>query len=177
MVQQFIVGHVGQPHGLEGFVKIRSASGEWEHLLSLKEILLRGKTGEKTCIIEEIRGNSGHILMKFRGIETPEAARALSGAVLITGRDRAAPLAKNEYYIEDLKGLGVVSSGARDALSSPEPAVLGTVSDVIEGGGGWLVEVKLLSGETHLVPFRKEFFGDVDSENRTIPLLSEWILE
>ncbi|MDR1177949.1 MAG: ribosome maturation factor RimM [Spirochaetaceae bacterium] len=175
MVQQFIVGHVGQPHGLEGFVKIHSASGEWEHLLALKEILLCGKTGEKTCVVEETRANSGQILMKFRGIETPEAARTLSGAALITGRERAAPLAENEYYIEDLKGLEVVSPGAQDAL--PEQTAVGTVNDVIEGGGGWLVEVRLLSGKTHLVPFRKEFFGDMDSEKRTIPLLSEWILE
>jgi 16S rRNA processing protein RimM len=171
MVQEFIVGHVGQPHGLEGFVKIRSASGEWKHLLALDEILLRGKTDEKTYSIEETRANSGQILMKFRGIDSPEAARTLSGAALITGRDRAAPLAENEFYIEDIKGLAVV----RGPL--PEPEKLGTVNDVLEGGGGWLLEVKLLSGKTCLIPFRKEFFGDMDEKKRAILLLEEWILE
>jgi 16S rRNA processing protein RimM len=170
MIQQFVVGHVGQPHGLEGFVKIRSASGEWDHLLALKEVLVSGKSGTKTFIIEETREHSGYILMKFRGIETPESARTLSGAALVAGRDQAAPLAENEYYIEDLKGLELVSS-------LPSPVKLGMVTDVIEGGGGWLVEVELLSGKTQLIPFRKEFFGDIDGKKQNIILLAEWILE
>ncbi|MDR0388740.1 MAG: ribosome maturation factor RimM [Spirochaetaceae bacterium] len=176
MIEQFVVGHVGQPHGLEGFVKIRSASGEREHLLALKEVLVRGKSGEKTFNIEESRELSGQVLMKFRGIESPEAAKAWSGAALLTGRDQAAPLARNEFYIEELKGLEVVSS-ARDSRPQKDLIKLGVVSDVVEGGGGWLVEVKLLSGKTQLVPFRKEFFGDIDEAGRTMPLLAEWILE
>jgi 16S rRNA processing protein RimM len=192
MTQQFVIGHVGQPHGLKGFVKIRSASGEWEHLLALREVLLSGKSGEKTFNIEEIKGNSGQILMKFQGIESPEAARTLSGAALIAGRDQAAPLAENEYYIEDLKGLEIVSASPRSSLSSqglpsrdqlpqdlspPDQVRLGTVTDVVEGGGGWLLEIKLLSGKTRLVPFRKEFFGAIDEGGQSIPLLAEWILE
>jgi ribosomal 30S subunit maturation factor RimM len=54
---------------------------------------------------------------------------------------------------------------------------LGTVLDLVEGGGGWLVELGLNSGETRLVPFRKEFFGPVDETERTITLLNRWILE
>jgi 16S rRNA processing protein RimM len=176
---------VGQPHGLEGFVKIRSASGEREHLLALTEVVLSGKPGEKTFVIEESREISGQVLMKFRGIGSPEAAKALAGAALLAGRDHAAPLAENEYYIEDLKGFAVSCSaegpdedGGMGGASGPaKTGVLGTVLDMVEGGGGWLVEVGLNSGETRLVPFRKEFFGPLDEAKRTITLLARWILE
>jgi 16S rRNA processing protein RimM len=111
--------------------------------------------------------------MKFRGIDTPEAARTLSGAELLTDRDHAAPLGKDEYYVEDLRGIPV---------TDPQGTVLGEIRDVLEGGGGQLIELKLKGGELRLVPFRKEFFGEVsvdDSsiEKRRVVLLEQWILE
>jgi 16S rRNA processing protein RimM len=198
MIERFVVGHVGQPFGLEGFVKIHSASGEWGHLLALTQVVLSGKSGEKTFIIEESRENSGQIVMKFQGIESPEAAKALAGAALLAGRDQAVPLAENEFYIEDLKGLTVRAPCSPDRLDEARGGVpgvhetggavpgaegavttevLGTVLDLIEGGGGWLVELGLNSGGTRLVPFRIEFFGPIDEAGRTITLLSRWILE
>ena len=47
---------------------------------------------------------------------------------------------------------------------------------MLEGGGGNLAEVKLPAGEKRLVPFRNEFFGDVDLNGGKIVLLEPWIL-
>src|SRR5215469_8165000 len=107
----FTLGIVGAPFGLKGFVKVRPFSGETAHFSRLKKVTL--KKGEK----EEIREvaevtETGHefsqkpfLLMRFAGIENPEAAAALSGAEIITGREYAAPLNEGEFYVEDLKGL------------------------------------------------------------------------
>jgi 16S rRNA processing protein RimM len=111
-------------------------------------------------------GNS--LIIRFAGIESPEAARQLQGAEIIAPRAGAAPLKEGEYYVEDLKGLEVVNS---------EGCPLGCVTGVVEGGGASLAEVQLLSGESRLVPFRNEFFGDVDFTDRRITLLESWILE
>ena len=54
---------------------------------------------------------------------------------------------------------------------------MGEITGVLEGGGGFLVEVRLPSTELRLIPFRNEFFGEVDPENRRAVLLEEWILE
>ena len=112
-----------------------------------------------------LRGN--YLLMRFAGIDSPEAAALLSGAEIITGREYAAPLNEGEYYVEDLKGLEVICGDG-------EPK--GRIIDVVEGGGGELVEVTLLSGEKRFVPFRKEFFGEVKLAEGKIVLLEPWIL-
>ena len=106
--------------------------------------------------------------MRFSGIKSPEAAKVLKGAEVIVDRKYAAPLQKGEFYVEDLKGLEVVTAAG-------EP--LGRISDMVEGGGGDLLEVKLPGGKTRLAPFRNEFFGDVNLEEGKITLLEPWVLE
>jgi 16S rRNA processing protein RimM len=167
LTEQFAAALVGAPFGVKGFVKIRPLSGETEHLEGLETAALRGPKGEETFYIEEIRIIGKGLAMKFRGIETPEAARALSGAELLVGRDHASPLGKDEYYIEDLRGLPIYNT---------EGKRLGEIRDVLEGGNGQLIEALLPDGETRLIPFRNEFFGEVDPEKRRAVLLNEWIL-
>jgi 16S rRNA processing protein RimM len=106
--------------------------------------------------------------MKFKGIDSPEAAKLLSGAEIVADRAHAAPLKPGEFYIEDLKGLEVADETGE---------ILGTIADIVEGGGGELAELKLNTGETKLVPFRNEFFGKISLEDNRAILLEKWILE
>jgi 16S rRNA processing protein RimM len=168
LTERFVVALMGAPFGVKGFVKARSLSGELEHLMGLETVVLRLKDSEKAYHIEEIRALGGSLGIKFRGVETPEAARALSGAELLAERDHAAPLDEGEYYVEDLRGLAVYSSQGEK---------LGEITDVLEGGNGQLIELRLSGGGTRLVPFRNEFFGEVDPEKGRAVLLNEWILE
>jgi len=164
----FILGLVGSAFGLEGFVKVRPFSGEIAHFLRLEKVTLNHKGKEKTWDIAEIVPRDADLLIRFAGIDNPEAAAVLNGAQIIAEREYAAPLKEGEYYVEDLKGLEVVS---RDG------EVLGSINDVLEGGGGQLAELMLVSGKKQLVPFRKEFFGEPDLKNGQIVLFERWILD
>lgn len=156
-------------------------SGETGHLVSLKSVTLRSCGLEKQYDIEETLplDAAASVLMKFIGIDSPEQAKTLTGAELVSGRAGAAPLRADEYYIEDLKGLAVIAAAPEPAADTDLPGgeILGTISDVLEGGGGNLAEVLLGSGEKVLVPFRNEFFGEIDLERRRAVLLARWILE
>ena len=158
---------MGPCFGLEGFVKVRPFSGEIGHFSRLKTVSLKLDGKEKTWEIAEVLPRGNFLLMRFAGIDSPEAARLLNGAEIIAGREYAAPLKKGEYYVEDLKGIEVVTA---------EGQVLGHIADVLEGGGGQLAEVALLSGEKRLAPFRKEFFGELNLGGGKIELLEPWIL-
>jgi 16S rRNA processing protein RimM len=129
---------------------------------------LRRDGGERFFEVEGVDKKGESLVIKLKGVDSPEAARSLKGAEIVTGRENAAPLGPEEYYIGDLQGIAVVSQDGE---------VLGRVADVLEGGGGELVEVRLPSGELRLVPFRKEFFGDVSPEQGRAVLLCRWILE
>jgi 16S rRNA processing protein RimM len=135
--------------------------------------------------IAEIVPHGRDMLVRFTGYDTPEKAKTLGGAEILVPRELAAPVKKDEFYIEDLKGLSLVptarESAARVPTSKTEqetPKVLGIVRDVIEGGGGELLEVEMrASGKIALIPFRSEFIGDVSLENGTVELAAEWFLE
>jgi 16S rRNA processing protein RimM len=105
--------------------------------------------------------------MRFSGIDSPEEAKTLSGAKLLVGREQASPLGPGEFYIEDLKGLAVCREGE----------ILGKITDIIEGGGGNIAEIKLNNGEIKLVPFRQEFFTGIDPEKGNVMVQNLWILE
>jgi 16S rRNA processing protein RimM len=168
LIDQFVTALVGAPFGVKGFVKLKPLSGGWEHLARLDAVLLRRESVETLFYIEETMRSGSSLAVKFRGINTPEAAKTLTGAELLIDRAHAAPLGEDEYYVEDLRGLPV---------SDKDGAVLGEIRDVLEGGGGQLIEVLLPKGESRLVPFRGEFFGEIDIEKRRVMLLETWILE
>jgi len=159
---------VGAPFGLKGFVKVKPFSGETAHLSNLGRVTLRQGEKEETREVEEVVLQDGALLLRFSGIQSPEAAKALKGAEIVVDREYAAPLKEGEYYVECLKGLAVVNAAG-------EP--LGRIADVVEGGGGELLEIALIVGGAHLAPFRKEFFGDINLEEGKITLLEPWILE
>jgi 16S rRNA processing protein RimM len=159
---------VGPPFGLKGFVKVKPFSGETAHLSGLGRVTLRQGENEETRKVEELVFQSSALLLRFSGIQSPEAATALKGAEVIVDSEYAAPLKEGEYYVEDLKGLEVVTATGQS---------LGCITDVVEGGGGDLLEIMLAGGETRFAPFRNEFFGDVNLEENKITLLESWILE
>jgi 16S rRNA processing protein RimM len=171
MIERFVAGLVGAPFGLKGFVKVKPLSGEIDHLLKLQSAVLRLRGAEKTVHIEESAPALPQVVMKFAGIDSPEAAKTLGGGELIVRREEASPLGPGEFYVEDLRGLAVAAG------SGETSEILGHVAGIVEGGGGDLVEIRLVTGELKLVPLRKEFFAPLEPETGRIILLERWILE
>jgi len=168
MTDKFIIGLIGAPFGVKGFVKIHPCSGEIEHLLKLQSVTVSKDGEERLLQIEETASAAPAVLMRFAGIDSPEKAKSFAGAQILAGREQAAPLKKGEFYIEDLKGLTVVSEKAE---------TIGRITDIIEGGGGELAEIELADGEKRLVPFRREFFSEISPEKGKVVLQNLWILE
>ncbi|HEY9054843.1 MAG TPA: ribosome maturation factor RimM [Rectinemataceae bacterium] len=170
---------IGAPKGLGGFLRIHSYSGEFEHILGLEEVFLsapdsetdRANGAQRAPLRLKVRardaGDWGASLA-FEGYDSPEAARKLTGMEILVPKELASPLKSDEYYIHDLVGLKVVSSGRQVA----------TVAGVLDGGADPLLELRPVSGApSALVPFRKIFVGEVDLEAGTLELLAEWLLE
>jgi 16S rRNA processing protein RimM len=177
-MELLVTGIIRSSHGVNGFVKVESTSGEIDHLVDLKGIDLRvgGINGTiKRYEIERIEGSASCLLMKFKGIETPEQAKTLAGLELVVPRDKACPLEEGEYYVNDLCQCVLMYEGT----------LVGTITGVMEGGAGDLLEVTLSESErfgdskltTRIVPLRKEFVGKIDIKTRTVELMHRWILE
>lgn len=195
-----MVGIIRGTHGLAGNCKVESTSGEFQHFTGMKDVVLRKNGVETKRTIEKVSIGGGILYIKFSGINSPEEAKKLSGSEIVVSREFACPCGKDEYYVEDLKQCQLVyTSGSakgmaeKSAATTAESVVVGTITDVLEGGAGDLFEVvlsescSLLSQELRttssgkprkvLVPFKKEFIGTVDTKNKKVQLMHLWILE
>ncbi|MBP3367397.1 MAG: 16S rRNA processing protein RimM [Treponema sp.] len=196
VTEQFVVGIVRGSHGITGEFKVESTSGEYGHFAGMEEVALTDGTSRKQFAVESVRAGASILYMKLAGINSPEEAARYNRWEIVVPRKNAHPLQKNEWYIEDLKGCSVwyeTETAGGTAPAAHENAAIGTVTDVKEGGSGYLVEILLSEScpflaenvkrgkdgkpRTVFVPFRNEFIGAVDVEGRKMQLMHLWILE
>lgn len=195
------VGFVRGSHGLTGEVRIESTSGRYDHIAVLKEVTLVQKGISAKYAVENARIAGNVLYVKFAGVDSPEAAKKLNGAALQTSRENACPLKEGEWYVEDLKKCSLVYFGEENGLGNDvaptddirSRSVVGSITDVLEGGAGELLEVLLsedcdvLKEEVKLnankkprtvyVPFNETHVGKVDIPNKSVQLMHLWILE
>jgi 16S rRNA processing protein RimM len=160
------VGVIASTHGIGGELKVKSYSGQIEHLLTLRSVTLKRGQVETPAEFEWVRRQDPGVIVKVAGLDTPEKARALVGSEIWVPRAAAAPLENEEYYAADL---------CRCRLWFGEEEV-GTVRSVWEGGPAQLLEVVGKEGKTFLVPFSEHFIGDVDLSSGTIRLKDDEII-
>lgn len=167
MMDLIAIGKIYGSHGVRGHLKVGSLSGEFEHFRSLKTIQLRSGDHSQDFVVEEVRIAQSSALLKLRGIESPEAARAWRRGELWVPRENACPLSENEYYAADLHGLQLVYQQER----------LGTVISVWDNAAADLLEIERPDGERQVVPFIEQFIGDVNLAEGYVELKQRWVLE
>lgn len=160
---------IGKTHGLEGYLRIYSLSGEYAHLKKLDSCIVSLPDGsEKSLEIEAIKSQGDLFLFKFKGYDAPEKARVLTRGVIMISRDKAPKLKKGEYYIADLYGMSVMSSGIK----------LGEVVSTAEGAQALLLEVKSMrDNKIHIVPLLDVYVSNVDVKANTLELLHPELLD
>ena len=100
---EIIVGKVGAARGLDGTLKIIPLTDFEGRFDGLEKISVGGKIFR----VEEVKHISGQIFMKFAGVDSREAAKALTNKFLTVDRADAAPLADGEFYTFDIIGCEV----------------------------------------------------------------------
>ncbi len=153
-------GRIRGAHGLAGFVKVESLSGQDAHFRRLRHCYLRRGGEFVACEVEEVKGQGRDLYLKLSGVSSPGEAAALRGVELWVDRADASPLAEGEYYLADL---------CRCRLYRGQEE-LGRVLSVCEAGAGELLEVEAAGGRRFLVPFSGAFLGEIDVASGRIAL-------
>ena len=195
MTEQFVVGIVRGTHGVSGEFKVESTSGEYDHFYHMDEVTITDGTNSRLVKIESVKEGNNVLYMKLAGINSPEDAAKFNRWEIVVPREKAHKLQKDEWYIEDLKGSSVwyKDTAGDTAPALDDNSVVGTVTNVLEGGSGYLVEIKLSEscrllgddikfnrkGKVNIVyvPFKDEFIGKINIEEKTMQLMHLWILE
>ena len=155
-----LVGRIRRPHGVRGEVQVEVDSDVPDRFAVGVELELVTAGERRRVRIATARGVPGKLLVRFDGVDDRDAAAELRGARLEVSAARTPPPAPDAYYYYEL-----MDCRCRDRRHGD----LGTVVDVIEDGGGLLLEVAG-GGRTLLVPFVRGFLVAVDRDAKTIEL-------
>jgi 16S rRNA processing protein RimM len=117
-----VLGMIGAPFGVQGWVKVSSYTDPPEGIAAYRHWRV-GPAGVDYEVRGWKRAGRGQIATQLAGLESPEAARRLTGLEVWVTRGELRELPANEYYREDLVGL---------AAFSVEGAPLGVVDGYIE---------------------------------------------
>jgi 16S rRNA processing protein RimM len=161
MTDRIAVGIIRKAHGVRGEASIEPWTDSPERFEELSSVALVSPDGTKIRAVE-IEGTRAHgdrALVKFAGVETPEAVQLLQGWTIEIPEDEARSLDEDEYFIHDLIGLRLFDAEGRDR---------GVVVDVLEGGGGLLLSVKRADGKTFELPFAADLCTEIDLDAKKI---------
>lgn len=160
---------IGKTHGVNGYLRLFSLSGEFSHLKKLTSCSVVTKEGRELFLdVDSILVSEGMFLIRFCGYESPEKARALSQGILYIPRDKAPKLKKGEYYVADLYNMEVLVEGNR----------VGVVEDTWEGAQALMLSVRKDSDQkVYVVPNLPVYVSSIDVDSNTLVLEAPYLLE
>ena len=128
-----ILARVNGTYGVKGWVKIASFTRPKENIFQYSSLLINVAGEWRTAEIEKKEKRGTRYLIKFIGVETPEAAQQFVGANLGIEKEALPDLPKGEYYWHQLIGLEVVDQNEE---------LLGKVKEIVETGANDVLVVK-----------------------------------
>lgn len=146
-------GKIVNIHGLKGEVKVMPWCDSPDFLCEF-DVLYVGKE-KKAYEIESARVHKNMTLIKFKGINTPEAANEMRNRIVYIDREDI-ELEDGTYFVQDLIGLTV-----KDADSGE---IYGEIKDVLQTGANDVYEIKN-GDKTYLVPAIEQVIIETDIDN------------
>ena len=153
------VGQIVNTFGIKGQVKVKPFTDDIKRFDKLKEVYVDKKNELRLFQIEKVNYSKNMVILKFKGIETPEEAEKLRNSYLKIDRKDAEKLPEGTYYIADLIGLDVYTD---------ENKLLGKVDYIYNAGSSDIYIVKDEQGKEILLPAIKDVLKQVDLENEKI---------
>lgn len=138
-----IIGKLGKPYGIKGWLKVLSFTDPKENLFQYIPWALNESGQWKSITVEDGKHHGNGLIVKLAGLNTPEEARLFTGKSIAVPRSTLPALQNNEFYWSDLEGLTVVDDDTDQ--------ILGTISYLMETGSN---DVMIVKGEKELaIPY------------------------
>lgn len=154
MEDYFKIGIITSSHGVRGEMKVYPTTDDARRFKKLKQVFVETKEGFKVFEVESARV-SDKVLLKLKGIDTPEEVVKYRQRGIFVDRKNAVRLSKDEYFIADLFGIKVICDDGSE---------LGTLKEVMPTGANDVYVVSMNDGKEVLIPAIKDCILDVDVE-------------
>lgn len=149
--RQVQLGIIGAPHGVKGEVRVKSFTADPMAIGDYGPLSL---DDGRTLSIVSLRPQGDMLVVCFDGVTTREQAAALTNRVLHVDRAVLPEVGdEDEFYHADLVGLAVIDETGEE---------IGKVVGLQDFGAGDILEIRLGSGRSVLIPFTKAAVPVID---------------
>jgi 16S rRNA processing protein RimM len=168
--KKVLVGTIGKPYGLKGWVKINSYTEPVSNILDYRPWYLEAprKSSHPPILPIEIieqRAQGQQILARLSTCTTPESACLYTNYKIYVEREKFSALVEGQYYWTDLEGLKVYTC---------ENIYLGIISAIYATGANDILVI--VDKKRHLVPFLlDQTIKSIDLENKI--MIVDWEAE
>ncbi|MFA5471199.1 MAG: ribosome maturation factor RimM [Acholeplasmataceae bacterium] len=149
------IGKITSTHGIKGEVKIYNLS-DFDRFFVGHKVYVLVKDQKVYFEIEQVRSHKNILIIKFVGYDNINDILQYKGLYVYSDEDIEDQLEDDDYHYEDVIGKDVVLEDNK---------LVGRAISLIEVPQGHLLEVEKLDGKKVLIPFRKEFVGDIDEKS------------
>jgi len=157
--EPILLGKIVATHGIKGQLRIAVYSGEFETILSLSSLMLKGPDGKiETFEVAESARHGKRILVALKGYGSINEIQNLVGRELYVTREQMPELTEGEFYWCDLLGLTVMTEGGE---------ILGLLADIIATGSNDVYVVKNDARE-YLIPALEDVVLDINLDDGTM---------
>ncbi|HEX6159804.1 MAG TPA: ribosome maturation factor RimM, partial [Thermoanaerobaculia bacterium] len=107
MSERIALGILRKAHGVRGEASIEPWTDSLERFHQIESVTLVAPDEAKTreTRVEAVRDHAGRALIKFAGLDSPEALREFYGWTVEIPEKDARALEEDEYFLHDLVGL------------------------------------------------------------------------
>lgn len=160
--ETLVVGKIGAPYGVKGWVKINSYTEEDQGIFAYAPWLLGSG---KEYQVDQWRVHNKGLVAKLVGVETRDDAERIKNLEISIKTEQLPPLTGDEFYWRDLVGMQVVTDKGYD---------LGVVKELFETGANDVMLVKARPNDAfgqkeRMVPFLyDQVIIEVDVPGKTI---------
>ena len=153
-----VIGQITSPFGRKGEVKVLPFTDHMENFHRLREVWIgKGDTG-RSYNIEKLWFHKRIVILKLTGIDDISSAEMLRNLEVRMQESELAELPENEYYIDDLIGLDVVTTEGEN---------LGKLKEII-----WSPAHDVYVTDRAMIPAVKEFIVDLNFDEGKIVVRS-----
>jgi len=135
------LGRISGVHGVQGWVKVHSYTEPRGNIAAFGVWTVSRRGVASVLEVEDSRSGGGNVVVKLKGIDDRDEARAWMGAEITVERAALPECAPGEYYWADLEGLEV---------RTVDGIALGKVDHLLATGGN---DVLVLDRAGRLIPF------------------------
>lgn len=154
-----VVAKILRPRGLRGELVSELLTDFPDRFDELDEVFVVDENEKRSVLsIEDHWFQKNRVILKFKGIDSIEAADPLRNSMVCIPESDAVDLEEEVYFDWDLEGCRV---------ENQEGELLGEVSGVYRAGENINLVVKG-TGKEYLIPFVTAITVDVDIENKLI---------